>query len=212
MSSNIMTRTASAAALGAALLIGTGLSAPPAEAGYVLKLTEQGDNVVATGSGAIDLTGLNPLLLDSSAITVMLPRLAVISNGEPSSATVYGAGVGITGPTSFGPGNFTLASEATGDIVGIEGNPQSNSFNVPILIVPRGYMSDAPLAGSSTYHNETFSSLGVTPDTYAWRWGSAANQNFTLDIVAPAAVPEPMSLSLFGLGLAGLALARRRRS
>ena len=44
------------ASLGAAMLIG--LSAPSAQAGYVVDLTQQGSNVVASGSGAIDLTGL----------------------------------------------------------------------------------------------------------------------------------------------------------
>ena len=39
--------------------------------------------------------------------------------------------------------------------------------------------------------------------------GSVTN---TFTQSAPTAVPEPMSLSLFGLGLGGLALARRRRS
>ena len=49
-------RIAGAAAVGAAMLIG--LSAPSAEAGYIVDLTQQGADVVATGSGAIDLTGL----------------------------------------------------------------------------------------------------------------------------------------------------------
>jgi hypothetical protein len=44
------------ASLGAAMLIG--LSALSARAGYVVDLTQQGSNVVATGSGPIDLTGL----------------------------------------------------------------------------------------------------------------------------------------------------------
>jgi hypothetical protein len=45
------------ASLGAAILIG--LFTPPAQAGYVVDLTQQGSNVVATGSGAVDLTGLS---------------------------------------------------------------------------------------------------------------------------------------------------------
>ena len=52
------TRFASAAALGMAVLIGCGV-APPAQAGYVVMLTQEGGDVVATGSGPIDLTGLS---------------------------------------------------------------------------------------------------------------------------------------------------------
>ena len=47
-----------AAAISVAMVTGYGLSAPPAQAGYVVDLTQQGANVVATGSGPIDLTGL----------------------------------------------------------------------------------------------------------------------------------------------------------
>ena len=32
-----------------------------------------------------------------------------------------------------------------------------------------------------TFNNATFASLGVTPGTYVWTWGTGlANQNFTL--------------------------------
>jgi hypothetical protein len=44
-----------AGALGGAMLIGSGLSAPSAEAGYVETLTQVGSNVVATGSGPIEM-------------------------------------------------------------------------------------------------------------------------------------------------------------
>ena len=45
-------------ATGAAMLTGCGLVAAPAQAGYVVTLEQMGSNVVATGSGAVDLTGL----------------------------------------------------------------------------------------------------------------------------------------------------------
>jgi hypothetical protein len=50
------TRFASAAALGMSVLIGCDV-APPAQAGYVVMLTQEGGDVVATGSGPIDLPG-----------------------------------------------------------------------------------------------------------------------------------------------------------
>jgi hypothetical protein len=65
-------RLSSGAALGAAMLIGCGLSAPPAQAGYVVTLTQEGTDVVATGMGPIDLTGLS-FLGASGSITGVFP-------------------------------------------------------------------------------------------------------------------------------------------
>ena len=51
------------------------------------------------------------------------------------------------------------------------------------LIVPRGYVSGTFLSNSATYSGKTLATLGVTPGTYVWTWGTGANQNFTLKIL-----------------------------
>src|SRR5215213_5042216 len=103
---------------------------------------------------------------------------------------------------SFGSGDLPFpsgsASSGSGDIVGVIGGLDE-------LHVPDGYLSNGALSNSSTWSNQTFSSLGVTPDTYEWTWGTGAHQDFfRLVIVSPAAVPEPASAALLGAALAGL--------
>jgi hypothetical protein len=185
-----------AAAIGVAMLTGYGLSAQPAQAGYVVDLTQQGSNVVATGSGAIDLTGLEFLLSASGPGGLLSPNnggLAIGSGAEDQYALV-------SGPTNFGSGGLTLASSNTGDPVDISS---------PFMGVPAGYVSDSPLSDTSTYLSQTFISLGVTPGVYEWTWGSGANQNFTLDI--SAGVPEPSTWAMMLLGFAGLGFVGFRR-
>jgi hypothetical protein len=170
-----------------AIVIGCGLFVRPAQAGYIVTLQQVGSNVVATGSGAIDLTGL--IFAGSTGTSSgMQPNFGLIYTG-PTSLTninIYGR---FTGPTSFGSGGLTSASSGSGDLVAMAGGPNE-------LFVPQGYVSGSPLSDISTYNNATFASLGATPGVYEWTWGTGANQNFTLKIGA-AAMPD--SGSTFGL-------------
>jgi hypothetical protein len=193
-------RIAGATALGVAMLTGYGLSVTPAQAGYVVTLTEQGTDVVATGSGPIDLTGLSLFLVGSTSAG-MVPLLGAITTG-PVSLGPLSLYTGFTGPTSFGSGSQTFASSGSGDKVGINGTSD-------FLGVPSGYVSGSALSDTSTYANKTFSSLGVTPGTYEWTWGTGTNQNFTL--VIGSAVPEPSTWAMLLLGFAGLGFMAYRR-
>jgi hypothetical protein len=162
----------------------------PAQAGYMVTLQQVGSNVVATGSGAINLTGLT--FSGTGGFDAEINgSTAFIITGNGASLNVY---TGFTGPTSFGSGSGVLASIFSGDGVGI-------AESAGEIFVPFGYVSGAALSDSSTYNNATLSSLGVTPGIYEWTWGTGANQNFTLDAVAPA-VPD--SGSTFGLLLVAL--------
>jgi hypothetical protein len=112
----------------------------------------------------------------------------------------------ITGPANFGSGPLATADTGgSGDLVGLTNGGVS-------LLTPLGYASGNPLnSGPATYVGQTFATLGVTPGVYVWKWGVGADaDSFTLQTKV-AAAPEPASLALFGVGLAGLGMVLRTR-
>ena len=177
----------------------------PAQANYIVTLQQVGPNVVATGSGAFDLTGL-PVKARGSSQPLIQPFLGNIVTGSSNFCDVYGTT--ITGPNSFGIGIETLASIGIGDLVGMAFNGGHDSF----LLVPVGYVSGTALSDSATYNNLTLVTF-ATPGTYVWTWGDGADQNFTLQIesVGVPGVPDGGSTaSLLGCALLGLAALRRK--
>ena len=176
-------------------------SIQPAQA-YTVTLQQVGSNVVATGSGPINLTGLT-----SGGLFTAIPAIGADFGTIQTAATgsVLDGYFGFTGPTSFGSGGIFFPNTGSGDFVGIN---QSSGVS-GILLVPQGYVSGAALSDSMTFNNATFASLGVTPGTYVWTWGTGLpNQNFTLHI---GSVPDGGStVSLLGCALLGLTALRRK--
>ena len=173
---------ATLAALASITLLG--VSIRPAQAGYTVTLMQVGTDVVATGSGAIDLNGLTFVGSGDDFNPAIDPPLGIIATGPfASSVDVY---QGFTGPTDFGSGPGAPANTATGDFVEISGVGLQ-------LFVPLNYVSGAALSDSMTFNNATLASLGVTPGTYVWTWGIGPNQNFTLQILCTrrCATPRP---------------------
>jgi hypothetical protein len=177
-----------------------------AEASVVIDISQTGGDVVATGSGTLDLTGLT--FFESASVGgtgVVVPFDGVAIVGPDVIADVY---VGATGPASFGPGFATFGSDYTGIAFGAAGS----LFGFPVVVVPHGYVSGAPLLGSSTFAGETVASLGLTTGTYVYTWNSAPGIDDSLTIKIGPAVPEASTWAMMLTGFAGLGwLARLRR-
>jgi hypothetical protein len=172
---------------------------------YLVTIQQSGADVVATGGGQIDLTGLTNI-----GITVFIG-----GETQPSTAFIgFSTGTGdaysgfSSGPKNFGPGGTPASASGSsgpqGGISGFEGD----------LFVPAGYIliNDSVLAQSTdTFSNTTIAGLGMKPGTYVWKWGNQApDQSYTIDIIG-AATPIPAALPLFASGLGGLGLFGWRR-
>ena len=193
-------RIRGALAIGVAMMSGGGLPAPPAQAAYIVTLQQQGRDVVATGAGTLDTTDFGEGVSDTDQAR-MNPMSGSILIGPATTTNNLGVLTRINGPASFGSGvTSENADSGSGDLVGI--------FEGIGLVIPANYLSRSGLSSTATWANDTFSSLGVTPGSYTWNWGSGAHSDFfQLDIIeGAAAVPEPSSILLLALslGLAGL--------
>ncbi len=173
------------------------VGAPGAHAAYVVTFQQDGADVVATGSGSLDVTELDAFGEGPANGSQIDPSVGVEIITPDAVSEAF---KGISGPTSFGPGGFfSTGVQTAADVVGIEATLKE-------LIVPNPYVSGGPLSGTATFANQTFASLGLTPGTYVWSWGAGDHKDtYTIDIDSRiGSVPEPSTWALMFLGFAGL--------
>jgi hypothetical protein len=177
------------------------LVAGPARASVILTATEVGSDVVFQGGGTIDLTDLT-FYFDSFSSAGIRPNFVVVLLGSlPNAPIDYYQG--IAGPAHIGPGigaGVSFPTSGSGNRIGVSSN---------ILILPDGYMSGNPLSATDTFAGQSFASLGLTPGTYLWTWGSGGSaDSLTIQI---GAVPEPSSIVILGTAIVVTAAAKRRK-
>ena len=173
-----------------------GISASHAE--FVVNFTQDGNDVVASGSGTLDLSGLT-FAGSSYAGTGIIPSEGVLGLGPTTGANYY---TGVSGPSGFGTGGATVSSTTSGDFVGVEEGPG-------YLVVPIGFLSGGALSGTDTFANATFASLGLTPGRYTYDW-NVPDDSLVINI--PSGVPELSTWAMMLLGFSGLGYLAYRRS
>jgi hypothetical protein len=140
-----------------------------APSGFTVTIVESGSDVVMTASGSLninDLTYITTTTLGGSGIGISSATFIMGSNGD------YDTYSGFTStPSNFGTGGGGPSTSASGDIFGVifQGTPPYE------LVVPKSYVTGSAISSTQTFNGETFSSLGLTPGTYTYTWGSGAN-------------------------------------
>ena len=106
------------------------------------------------------------------------------------------------GWTPFGTTGFSLWDSSIGDRVAL--------FSDPAIGVPLGYVSGSALSATATEFGASFASLGFTLGSFVTVFtNNQITDTVTVNIIR---TPEPSTLALIVLGLAGLGYARKRKA
>ncbi|MCX5949027.1 MAG: hypothetical protein NTY67_12890 [Cyanobacteria bacterium] len=122
-------------------------------AAVVVTAKESGGNVVFSGGGTLNLTGLSQLFdnnFDSGYLNSSQGIYQGAGVGAVINAKIYG-GASFSGPTSFGTKTVFIADILSGDFGGIRGGD-----NVPGVVLPATYVSGSSFSGTSTFSSQTF--------------------------------------------------------
>ena len=180
----------------------------PTDAAVAMTMREVGGDVVLTASGTLNVDALMPSSVIAAEGGFINPRFLSgsvrVGADSPNAYFIDGYFGGITGGGPFGNGGATAADFGTGDLFDASNTGMFDDPDLPPkLLVPEGYVSGDFFSGTATWQDATFDSLGVTPGTYTWSWGSGATAD-SLTLV----IPEPTAGCL--IAGAGVLLLRRR--
>jgi hypothetical protein len=149
-------------------------SASAASSAFTVTVTQVGPNVVWSGTGSFDLTGLtlSGSLFGNAGFNA---NLAIWAIGPQASSSVY-TGIDSGFPANFGNNGIGVSS-TVGSTFGILNTSVGNNRT---LVVPLGYTSNTLISGSATYNNITIADFLYT-GSYVWTWNSGSN-SLTMNI------------------------------
>jgi hypothetical protein len=154
-----------------------------------MTLLEVGGDVVLSGAGIMNLTSLTnvqPFFRGSSIAPSVSQFTCGLAGPGPFNSRLY-TGATFNSPTNFGTGNQTVGSSGTGDFFGVTFAVSNNQ-----LFVQSGYTSGSFISGTTTFNSTTLSTLGATPGTYTWSWGSGPTLSSIIMVVGtPSVTPTP---------------------
>ena len=183
----------------AAALLGCVALSSSVKAELVIDITQQGSNVVATGTGTVDTSDLTPVATGAGTASVFgNSGTVVINSGNFVAYTV-------SGPTSFGSVGGADASSSSGSVFGLFGFFQQ-------MILPTGYVSGSFISGTDQFDNTTIAGLDLTPGTYTYDFGTGPDaDSVVVNIGSISPVPEPSTWALMILGFMGIGFMAYRR-
>lgn len=151
-----------------------------------MSVQQVGSDVVVQASGTVNTN-----------LTAISPVGGGVVGGEiDTSGYIYvsGSSTGgviqppnFSGPSNIGTAGYNAASAGSGDWFGIW-------FGISGVLVPSSYVSGQSLSGTGTYSNTSIASLGLTPGSYTWTWGSGANADSLVLTISSAPLSSPHAI------------------
>ena len=185
-----------------------------ANAGIVVHIDEVGSNIeLSYGAGSLNTTGLSAGSHYSGCSSFFTGLATLVGGGAAGGCTQFSGGISVsqsTGWTQAGSVTNWSSILGAGGLIGASDYFGSGA-NIFVGDDPAGALVGLnSLSGfAGTVNGATFASVGLTGNefiTYSW-----AGDSLTFSTGGFQSVPEPTVLSLFGLALAGIGIARRKK-
>jgi hypothetical protein len=154
---------------------------------FNVTVSEVGPDVVWSGSGSFNLAALS-LATSGNNGSAFSALAGIWAIGPTTPCQRYG-GASFTGySTTFGNNLVVPTPISSGSTFGVT----SGGVSGRVVIVPSGYTSNTVISGTATYTGATITSMGLTPGTYTWAWGSGANSSSIVMVIENSLVtPTP---------------------
>ncbi len=178
-------------------LVAVLLSPMAANADLIITALDVGTEVVFEYDGSIDLTGLSGPFSASNSSNAINSINGYFRAGQLGSSLDYYNISSVFG--QFGLSGTLTPTSFSGD--------QFSIYSNPALGLRAGYTSGESITGMLSFAG-SIASLSLIEGTYSI---ILPNDSIILNIGAVQSVPEPGTLALFGLGLFGMGLMRRRK-
>ena len=170
-------------------------TASAADAAMILRLEEVGGDVVVRGSGTINLSGLT-LKASLNDYDNIFTSIQLYAGPATIGDGVVDQWSGMTGPSTIGTDDsvFIPADAGAGSLFGVVSDDTSDpgATRLPLLVLPRSYVSGAALSGTTQFNSQTFATMGISPGTITWTLPTADTVTITTDAEP---VPAPLGVA-----------------